>query len=156
MSTDRWGGVKTAGVIAVAVVIGAAAVALMALAAFVTRKPVRIFVRGREKAKDDGKGLGRGDQDIRRVINYFFSGRDGSVAVADKYAQTFRLGILYHAPKDVVIQRPQGSNVDRAYLARMIDRFVCKHRKDRQNRRLCLSRARGRNEQAVHPPGNNR
>lgn len=38
-------------------VIGSAAVALMALAAFVTRKPVRVFVRGREKAKDDGKGL---------------------------------------------------------------------------------------------------
>lgn len=38
-------------------VVGAAAVALMALAAFVTRKPVRIFVRGREKTKDNGKGL---------------------------------------------------------------------------------------------------
>jgi hypothetical protein len=38
-------------------VVGSVAVALMALAAFVTRKPVRIFVRGGEKTKDDGKGL---------------------------------------------------------------------------------------------------
>jgi len=38
-------------------VVGAAALALMALAAFVTRKPVRVFVRGQDKPKDDGKGI---------------------------------------------------------------------------------------------------
>lgn len=38
-------------------VVGAAALALMALAAFVTRKPVRIFVRGSNKPADNGKGV---------------------------------------------------------------------------------------------------